>query len=55
MSPTLEACLRSWAFDPWLLGALLVTGGAYLRGWHFLHGRNPQRWHGGHLAAFGAA
>src|SRR5262249_29689973 len=48
MSPTLEACLRSWPFDPWLAGALLVTAGVYLRGWLALR----RRWHGGHLAAF---
>jgi cytochrome c oxidase assembly factor CtaG len=52
VSPTLDACLRSWAFDPWLLGALLVTAGVYLRGWLILHCRDPRRWHGGHLAAF---
>jgi cytochrome c oxidase assembly factor CtaG len=52
VSPTLDACLRSWAHDPWLLGALLVTAGAYLRGWLVLHRRDARRWHGGHLAAF---
>ena len=25
MSPTLDAFLRSWPFDPWLLGALLAA------------------------------
>jgi cytochrome c oxidase assembly factor CtaG len=48
VSPTFEACLRSWAFDPWLVGALLVTAGVYLRGWLALR----RRWHGGRLAAF---
>jgi cytochrome c oxidase assembly factor CtaG len=52
VSPTLDACLRSWAFDPWLLGALLLSAGVYLRGWLVLHRRNPLRWHSGHLAAF---
>ena len=33
MSPTLDAFLRSWPFDPWLLAALLLTAGVYLRGW----------------------
>ena len=33
MSPTLDAALRSWPFDPWLLAALLLTAGVYLRGW----------------------
>jgi cytochrome c oxidase assembly factor CtaG/polyferredoxin len=52
VSPAFDACLRSWPFDPWLLGALLVTGGVYLRGWLVLHGRETGRWHGGRLAAF---
>jgi cytochrome c oxidase assembly factor CtaG len=52
VSPTLDAALRSWPFDPWLLAALLVTAGAYLRGWLVLRRRDPRRWHGGHLAAF---
>ena len=52
MSPTLDAALRSWPFDPWLLAALLLTAGAYLRGWLVLRRRDPRRWHGGQLAAF---
>jgi cytochrome c oxidase assembly factor CtaG len=52
VSPTLDAALLSWPFDPWLLAALLVTAGVYLRGWLFLRRRDPARWHGGHLAAF---
>ena len=52
MSPTLDAFLRSWPFDPWLLAALLLTAGVYLRGWLVLHRRDPRRWHGGRLAAF---
>jgi cytochrome c oxidase assembly factor CtaG len=52
VSPTLDACLRSWPFDPWLLGGLLVTACVYWRGWLVLHRRQPQRWHGGHVAAF---
>ena len=52
MSPTLEACLRSWPFDPWLLAALLLTAGVYLRGWLVLRRRDPRRWHGGRPAAF---
>jgi cytochrome c oxidase assembly factor CtaG len=52
MSPTLDAFLRSWSFDPWLAATLLVTGGVYLRGWRLLHRRDSRRWHGGHLAAF---
>jgi cytochrome c oxidase assembly factor CtaG len=52
VSPTLDACLRSWPFDPLLLGALLIAAGIYLRGWLVLHHRDPRRWHGGRLAAF---
>ena len=52
MSPTLDAFLRSWPFDPWLLAALLLTAGVYLRGWLVLRRRDPRRWHGGRLAAF---
>jgi cytochrome c oxidase assembly factor CtaG len=52
VSPILDACLRSWVFDPWLLGTLLVSGGVYLRGWRFLHRRHSERWHAGHLTAF---
>jgi cytochrome c oxidase assembly factor CtaG len=52
VSPTLEAALRSWPFDPWLLAGLLLTAVVYLRGWLLLHRRDPRRWHGGHLAAF---
>jgi cytochrome c oxidase assembly factor CtaG len=52
VSPTLDACLRSWAFDPRLLGALLVTAGVYLRGGLALRRRDPRRWHSGRLAAF---
>ena len=52
MSPTLDACLRSWPFAPWLLAALLLTAGIYLRGWLVLRRRDPRRWHGGHIGAF---
>jgi cytochrome c oxidase assembly factor CtaG len=52
VSPTFDACLRSWVFDPWLLGALILTAGVYLRGWLVLHRRDPQRWYGGSLTAF---
>lgn len=33
MSPTLDAVLRSWPFDPWLLVALVLPAVTYLRGW----------------------
>jgi len=52
VSPTLDAFLRSWPFDPSLLIALLVCAGIYLRGWAALCRRDPRRWHGGHVAAF---
>jgi cytochrome c oxidase assembly factor CtaG len=52
VSPTLDAFLRSWPFDPWLVLVLLVTSVVYLRGWLILRRRNGRRWHGGHLAAF---
>ena len=52
MSPTLDAFLRSWPFDPWLLAGLGLTAGIYLRGWLALRRRNPQRWHAGQLSAF---
>jgi len=53
--PTLEACLRSWPPDPWMLAALLVTAGIYLRGWWVLRARDGRRWHSGHPVAFAGA
>jgi cytochrome c oxidase assembly factor CtaG/polyferredoxin len=52
MSPTLDAFLRSWPFDPWLMTALLLPAVLYLRGWRRLHRRDPQRWHSGRIWAF---
>ena len=52
MSPTLDAFLRSWPFDPWLLAALGLAAGIYLRGWLALRRRNPQRWPAGPCGAF---
>jgi cytochrome c oxidase assembly factor CtaG/polyferredoxin len=52
VSTTLDAVLRSWAFDPWLVFVLLVTAGLYGRGWLVLHRRNQERWHAGQLCAF---
>jgi cytochrome c oxidase assembly factor CtaG len=48
----LDAFLRSWPWCPWLLVALLVTAGIYLRGWIVLHRRDGRNWHYGRLAAF---
>lgn len=52
MSPTFDAFLRSWPFDPWLIVTLVVAGSVYLRGWWQLHARDPERWLIGRLAAF---
>ena len=52
MSATVDAFLRSWPFDPWLLIALVVCAGIYLRGWLALRRRDSRRWHGGQVAAF---
>jgi cytochrome c oxidase assembly factor CtaG len=52
MSPTLDAFLRSWPFDPLLVVALGLTGAVYLRGWRLLHRRDSRRWHGGQASAF---
>jgi cytochrome c oxidase assembly factor CtaG len=52
MSPTLDAFLRSWPFDPWLTAALLVSAAIYFRGWLVLHRQSVERWHCGRLAAF---
>jgi cytochrome c oxidase assembly factor CtaG len=52
MRPTLDAALRSWPLEPWLLAALLLTGAIYVRGWRILARREPSRWHAGPLAAF---
>jgi cytochrome c oxidase assembly factor CtaG len=52
MNPVLDAFLRSWPFDPWLLSSLGLAAWVYLRGWLALHRRNPQRWHAGRLVAF---
>ena len=52
MSATLDAFLRSWPFDPWLLIGLLCCAGIYLRGWLALRHRHRRRFRGGHVAAF---
>lgn len=52
MSPTLDAFLRSWPFDPWLLVGLMLTAGIYLRGYRILRRRDEPRWQAGQLAAF---
>ena len=52
MSPTLDAFLRSWPFDPWLILALTVSAGVYLRGWFVLQRRDPRRWRARQPVAF---
>jgi cytochrome c oxidase assembly factor CtaG len=52
MDPTVDAFLCSWPSDPWLVAALALTGGVYLRGWLRLRRGGVQRWGGGQLAAF---
>jgi cytochrome c oxidase assembly factor CtaG len=52
MSPTLDAFLRSWPFEPWLLCTLLLSALIYRKGWLILHRRDPRRWHPGQLWAF---
>ncbi len=52
MDPTLEAVIRSWPFEPWVLFSLLVTAVLYVRGWLVLRRRDPERWSAGKLGAF---
>jgi cytochrome c oxidase assembly factor CtaG len=52
MDPTLDAFLRSWPSDPWLVAGLGLGAGVYLRGWRLLRRGDPGRWGGGPLAAF---
>jgi cytochrome c oxidase assembly factor CtaG len=51
-APTLDAFLRSWPFDPWLLVALVLTAWVYWRGWFVLRRRDGRRWHASQLTAF---
>src|SRR5262245_3492680 len=51
MRPTLDAFLRSWPFDPWLVVALLLTAVVYARGWLRLRRRDALRWRWGQLTA----
>src|SRR4051812_5415133 len=52
MSPMLDAFLRSWPFDPWLVAAVTVSAAIYFRGWRVLCRRDPRRWQANQLAAF---
>jgi cytochrome c oxidase assembly factor CtaG/polyferredoxin len=52
MSPTLDAFVRSWPSEPWLLASLLLSAVTYFRGWNILRRREPRRWNGWRLASF---
>ncbi len=52
MSPTLDAFLRSWPFEPRLLSVLILTACVYLRGWLALFRQNEHRWRAGQPSAF---
>lgn len=52
MSPTLDACLRSWPWDPWLIVATLGSVAIYFRGWRRLASHGHARWSAWRLAAF---
>ena len=52
MDTTLDAFLCSWPSDPWLVAALVLTGGVYLRGWLRLRRGGGRQWNGGQLVAF---
>ncbi len=52
MSPTLDAFVRSWPSEPWLVASLLLSAAIYFRGWNILRRREPQRWNGWRLASF---
>jgi cytochrome c oxidase assembly factor CtaG/ferredoxin len=51
-SHMIDAFVRSWPSEPWLVVALALTAGIYLRGWSLFHRRDAQRWHAGQPAAF---
>lgn len=52
MSPTLDAFVRSWPREPWLVASLLLSTAIYFRGWNILRHREPRRWNGWRLASF---
>ncbi|WP_428306741.1 cytochrome c oxidase assembly protein [Lacipirellula sp.] len=52
MSPTLDAFVRSWPSEPWLVASLLLSAGIYVRGWSSLHRRDPESWSLWRLASF---
>ncbi len=52
MSLTFDAFIRSWPFEPWVVVALVLTAGFYLRGWLALYRHNPRRWRFAQPTAF---
>ena len=52
MDPATRAALTSFAWDPWIGAALLLTALVYLRGWRLLHAQMPERFGAPRLAAF---
>lgn len=52
MTLILDAALRSWPFDPWLMAGLILTAIVYLRGWRVYARRDPARWPWTKPAAF---
>jgi cytochrome c oxidase assembly factor CtaG/ferredoxin len=54
MNATFDAFLRSWPFEPWVIGSLMLTAVVYLRGWLALHHRDIWRWPRNQPVAFGA-
>ena len=54
MNPTLDAFLRSWPFEPWIVVSLVVTAAVYFRGWFGFVVAIPCRWNGGQLRHFSA-
>lgn len=42
MDPIELAIWQSWSLDPWILGAFVLAGAIYFRGWRKLHRRNPK-------------
>ena len=52
MSPTTQAILSSWSFDPKIALGVVVSFVLYLRGWFILHRTLPARFPGWRLGAF---
>jgi cytochrome c oxidase assembly factor CtaG len=52
LDPVAAATLQSWAFQPWLTLALLVSVAVYLRGWRLVRLQMPQRFPAWRAAAF---